>query len=386
MDPRAGPLAGTRVVELAGVGPAPFCAMLLSDLGADVLRIDRPGVVELGVPIDPRFDLPNRGRRSVIVDLKRPEGLAAARRLVAQADALIEGFRPGVMERLGLGPDECTALNPRLVYGRVTGWGREGPLAHAAGHDINYIALTGVLAAIGPNSGPPVPPLNLVGDFAGGGLYLAFGMACALLERQRSGLGQVVDAAMIDGAASLMTSAFGYHAAGRSTAARGSSELDGGAPYYTVYETADGGYVSIGALEDRFYGELLKLLELDAEKLPDRADRGNWPVLRDRFAATFKTKTRDEWASVLEGSDACVAPVLSMREALDHEQNTARGAFVEIDGVPQPGPAPRFSRTRPHVHRGPARPGEHTREALRDWGFADEELDALMQVGAIASG
>lgn len=373
-----------KVVELAGVGPGPFCAMLLADLGADVLRIDRPTPIELGVPIDSRFDLPNRGRRSVIVDLKKPEGLAAIRRLIAQADVLIEGFRPGVAERLGVGPNECAALNPRLVYGRVTGWGREGPLAHTAGHDINYIALTGVLGAIGPAGGPPVVPLNLIADFAGGGSQLAFGIVAALFERERSGTGQVVDAAMIDGAASLMTGALGHHAAGGWTEARGSNVLDGGAPYYSVYETSDGRYVSVGALERRFYAELVRLMDLDIEDLPDRDDRRSWPVLRERFAAVFRTKTRDEWARVMDGSDACFAPVLSMLEAQAHRHHAARGTFVEIDGVQQPGPTPRFSRTQATVTRGPARPGEHTREALRDWGFADLELDDLSRAGVIA--
>lgn len=372
------------MVELAGVGPGPFCAMLLADLGADILRIDRPTPVELGVPIDPKFDLPNRGRRSVIVDLKKPEGLAAIRRLIAQADVLVEGFRPGVAERLGVGPNECAALNPRLVYGRVTGWGREGPLAHTAGHDINYIALTGVLAAIGPAGGPPVVPLNLIADYAGGGSQLAFGIVSALFERERSGVGQVVDAAMVDGAASLMTAALGHHAAGGWTEARGSNVLDGGAPYYSVYETSDGRYVSVGALERRFYAELVRLMDLDIEDLPDRDDRRSWPVLRERFAAVFRTKTRDEWARVMDGSDACFAPVLSMLEAQAHRHHAARGTFVEIDGVQQPGPTPRFSRTESTIGRGPAWPGEHTREALRDWGFADLELDDLSRAGVIA--
>jgi alpha-methylacyl-CoA racemase len=362
-----GPLDGVRVLELAGVGPAPFCAMLLSDMGADVLRIDRSDPVELGVPMDERFDLLRRGRRSVVLDLKDGAGRETARRLVTRADVLIEGFRPGVMERLGLGPDDCFALNPRLVYGRVTGWGREGPLAASAGHDINYIALAGVLGAIGPKDGLPLPPLNLVGDFGGGALHLAFGVVCALLEARSSGKGQVVDAAMVDCAASLATGTYGLLAAGGWRDARGSNVLDGGAPWYAAYETADGGYVCIGALEPRVYAELLTRLGLASEPLPGQYDRAGWPVLRARFAAVFRTKTREEWRALLEGTDVCFAPVLSLAEAAVHPHNAARGAFVRIDGVTQPAPAPRFSRTTTRIRGGPTARGEGGEAALKEW-------------------
>jgi len=379
-----GPLSGTKVVELAGIGPAPFCAMLLSDMGADVVRIDRTEDADLGVRIDPRFNLLNRGRRSAAIDLKKPEGLAAAKRLVAQAEVLIEGFRPGVTERLGLGPDDCFQLNPRLVYGRVTGWGQDGPLAKAAGHDINYIALAGVLGAVGPKEGPPIPPLNLIGDYGGGALYLAFGVVCALLESRISGRGQVVDATMVDCAASLLTGTFSQLANGTWTDARWSNALDGGAPWYGAYETKDRAYVAIGAIEPKFYAELLRRLGLANERLPDQHDRAGWPRLRERFAAVFKTKTRAEWGAILEGTDTCFAPVLSLAEATRHPHNVARRTFVEVDGVVQPGPAPRFSRTEPRVQRGPALRGEHTDEVLAEWGFGDDELAMLRRTGAIA--
>ena len=378
-----GPLAGVKVVELAGIGPAPFCAMLLSDMGADVLRVDRTEAADLGVRVEPRFNLVNRGRRSTAIDLKKPEGIAAVKRLVSQADVLIEGFRPGVTERLGLGPDDCFRLNPRLVYGRVTGWGQDGPLAQAAGHDINYIALAGVLGAIGPKDGPPVPPLNLVADYGGGALYLAFGVVCALLEARTSGSGQVVDATMVDCAASLLTSVFGQIAAGTWTDARGSNVLDGGAPWYGAYETADDAVVSVGAIEPKFYAELLRLLGLAHEPLPAQHDRAGWPVLRERFVRVFKTKTREEWRAILEGTDACFAPVLGLSEAPRHPHNLARGTFIEVEGVTQPGPAPRFSRTKPSIRSGPALPGQHTDEVLAAWGFSRDELAELRGAGAI---
>jgi alpha-methylacyl-CoA racemase len=378
-----GPLSGLKVVELAGIGPAPFCAMLLSDMGAEVLRVDRTEAVDLGVPIDPRLDLLNRGRRSAALDLKTPAGVAVLKRLVAQADALIEGFRPGVLERLGLGPDQCFAVNPRLVLGRVTGWGQEGPLARSAGHDINYIALAGALGLIGPKDGPPVPPLNLVGDYGGGALYLAFGVVCALLEARTSGVGQVVDAAMVDCVASLLTSAYAQLAGGGWIADRAANLLDGGAPWYAAYETADGGFVCVGAIEPRFYAELLRRIGIADEPLPDQHDRAGWPRLRQRFTEVFKGQTRDAWIAALEGTDACFAPVLSLAEAPRHPHNAARGTFVEVDGITQPGPAPRFSRTKPALRRGPALRGEHTEEVLADWGFAAEELATLRQAGVI---
>jgi alpha-methylacyl-CoA racemase len=376
----SGPLAGIRVVELAGIGPGPFCAMLLSDLGADVLRIERPEPVDLGLPTPQKFDLLTRGRRAIAVDLKTPAGIAAVKALIRRADVLIEGFRPGVTERLGLGPDDCLPINPRLVYGRVTGWGQQGPLAGAAGHDIDYIALTGVLHSIGPKHGQPVPPLNLLGDFAGGALYLAFGIVSALLERARSGKGQVVDAAMVDGTASLMTGVFGRKAAGVWTDARGENDLDGGAPWYAVYETKDEKFVCVGAIEERFYRELLRRLELDREGLPDRHNRSGWPRLRERFAEVFRTKTRDEWSQVMEGSDACFAPVLSLSEAPDHPHHRTRETFVEVDGVVQPNAAPRFSRTPGRIRGGPA-VAQDTAEALRQWGLSTDEIAAFRASG-----
>ena len=378
-----GPLAGIKVVEIAGIGPGPFCAMMLSDMGAEVLRVDRTAEADIGFAGDPRKSLLNRGRRSVAVDLKNAAGIGAVKRLVAGADALIEGFRPGVMERLGLGPDECLAANPRLVYGRMTGWGQDGPIAHAAGHDINYIALSGVLHAIGRHGGPPVPPLNLVGDFGGGGMYLAFGVVCALLEAGRSGRGQVVDSSMVDGSASLSTAIFGLRAMGIWSEERGDNILDSGAPWYDVYEAKDGKYVAIGSLERRFYGELMRLTGLAADNPPKQWDRPQWPELRARLATVFKAKTRDEWCAIMEGSDVCFAPVLSYTEALQHPHNRARGTFVEVDGIPQPAPAPRFSRTPPAIQRPPARPGEHTDEALADWGFSAADIAQLRQAGAL---
>jgi alpha-methylacyl-CoA racemase len=378
-----GTLSGYRIVEFAGIGPAPMCAMLLADMGADVLRIDRAEDAALGISMDAKFSLLSRGRKSVAIDLKRPEGVAAAMKLVEKADALLEGFRPKVMERLGLGPDECLKRNPRLIYGRMTGWGQEGPLAHAAGHDINYIALSGVLASIGRKGGAPVPPLNLIGDFGGGGLYLALGVVAGLLEAQKSGKGQVVDAAMVDGAASLLTAVFGMHASGMWSGKRGENILDTGAHFYDVYETSDGEYVSIGSIEAKFYKELLKLSGLEGQEMPRQMDRKAWPDLKEKFAALFKTKTRDEWCKIMEGSDICFAPVLSMAEAPGHPHNQLRGTFVEVEGVVQPGPAPRFSRTPSKIERPPAKPGEHTEEALREWGFSAAELEKLRGAGAI---
>ena len=378
-----GPLTGYRVIEFAGIGPGPMCAMLLSDMGAEVLRIDRTSAAGLGISMRTKFDLLNRGRRSVAFDLKKPEAIEAVMRLIEKADALIEGFRPGVMERLGLSPDQCLARNPRLVFGRMTGWGQEGPLAEAAGHDINYIALTGALHSIGRTGDRPLPPLNLVGDFGGGALYLALGVVAALLEAQKSGKGQVVDAAMVDGASSLMTAIYGIKAAGMWTNHRGENLLDTGAHFYEVYETRDGKFVSIGSIEAKFYEELLDLSGLKGQELPNQMDRSAWPALKEQLTKIFKSKTRDEWCKIMERSDVCFAPVLSMEEAPKHPHNRHRGTFVEVEGVVQPGPAPRFSRTPGKVQRPPASPGEHSEEALRDWGFSSVELEKLHAQGAI---
>ena len=374
-----GPLAGVRIVELGGVGPVPFCCMRLSDLGADVIRIDRPPGYDGGVPGDPRFNLLNRGRRSAALDLKRPDAAAAVLKLVAKADALVEGFRPGVAEKLGLGPDACLAANPALVYGRMTGWGQDGPLAQAPGHDVNYISLTGVLHAIGPANGPPAIPLNLAGDFGGGSLYLALGVVSAILESRRSGKGQVVDAAMVDGSASLMTLCYGLLASGYWKDQRGSNRLDSGAPWYNVYETKDGRWISVGSNEARFWRNTLEVLGLSEADMPDQHDASRWPEVHERFAAIFLTRTRDEWCALAEGREVCFAPVLSMTEAPAHPHLRARGTFVERDGVVQPAPAPRFSRTPGAIQRSPAKPGEHTEEVLRDWGFSAEELGALRE-------
>ncbi|MBE0624699.1 MAG: CoA transferase, partial [Burkholderiales bacterium] len=338
----SGPLTGVRVLEIAGIGPGPFCGMLLADMGADVLRVDRLQAGDLGLPLEPRFEIMSRGRRSIALDLKQPASIQTVLELAARADALIEGFRPGVTERLGLGPDACLARNPRLVYGRITGWGQDGPLAQAAGHDINYIALSGALHAIGHRDGAPVPPLNLVGDFGGGGMFLAFGIACALFEARASGKGQVIDAAMSEGAASLMAMFYGRMAAGLWRDERGVNVLDTGAPWYDAYETADGKHVAIGSIEGRFYAELLQRLGLDPTKLPGQFEYARWPELRAAFTAAFKSRTRDEWCSEMEGTDVCFAPVLSLAEAPQHAHNRARGAFVDIAGVVQPAPAPRY--------------------------------------------
>ncbi|HXF47513.1 MAG TPA: CaiB/BaiF CoA-transferase family protein [Burkholderiaceae bacterium] len=378
-----GPLTGIRVVEVAAIGPGPMCAMLLADLGADVVRIDRLEPSGLGVAMAPRFDVTARNRRSIALDLKHPEGRAAALRLIERADVLIEGFRPGVAERLGVGPQDCLARNPRLVYGRMTGFGQDGVLAQAAGHDLNYIALSGALAAIGPRGAAPVPPLNLVGDYGGGALYLAFGILAALVERNRSGQGQVVDAAMVEGAASLMAMFYGLHAAGTWRTERGSNLLDGGAPFYSVYETADGQYVSVAALEPKFFAELAQRIGLDDEFVAKQYDVQTWPRLRARLAEIFRSRTRDAWCALLEGSDACFAPVLSMQEAPRHPHNVSRGVFVEIDGYPQPAPAPRFSRTPAAVPKPPPAIGAHTDDVLREAGFGAAEIKALRKAGAI---
>ncbi len=379
-----GPLQGFKVIEMAAIGPAPLAGMLLADMGAQVLRIDRLGEADLGIRRDPRFDVASRGKRSLALDVKSAAGREVLLRLLRDADALIEGFRPGVMERLGLGPADCHAANPGLVFGRMTGWGQQGPLAQAAAHDLNYIALSGALEAIGPADGPPVAPLNLVGDFGGGSMFLAMGVLAALLERTRSGRGQVVDAAIVDGVAALMAGVHGQLAGGTWRARRGEHVLGGAAPWNTVYETRDGQYVSVCAIEQRFFAELLKRLDVDPQSVPDRMDRANWPALRERFAAIFATRTRDEWCALLEGSDACFAPVLHVGEAPQHPHALARQAFVINDGVRQPAPAPRFDRT-PSAVQGPtvARAGEHGDAVLRDGGFSAAEIAALRAAGVI---
>jgi len=383
-----GPLHGIRAVELPNIGPTQFAGMALGDLGAEVLRLDRATSVARGagiMPASPYASL-DRNRRSVGVDLKHPDGVATVLRLCERADVLLEGFRPGVAERLGIGPDDCRSRNPRLVYGRMTGWGQDGPLRHEVGHDINYIALAGVLAHIGPTGGPPVPPINLIGDFGGGGLLLAFGILAALVERSASGEGQVVDAAMVDGAAMQMSVFYGMSATGLWSDARGTNLLDGGAHFYGVYETSDARYVSIASYEPRFYAELARLLApLDIRLDPaTQMDQSAWPGLKERMAALFRTRTRDEWVEFFSGQEVCFAPVLTMNEARAHPHNVARETFVEVDGAPQPAPAPRFSRTPGAIERAPVVPGADTVTALGDWGFAEDEVAALVAGGAIA--
>ncbi|MGA0842516.1 MAG: CaiB/BaiF CoA transferase family protein [Arenicellales bacterium] len=364
----SGPLTGIRVIEMAGLGPAPFCAMLLSDMGADVIRIDRPGGSN---PLGLDIDLLNRGRRSVALDLKSSEGVKQCLKLVSRAHILIEGFRPGVMERLGLGPDVCLTKNPQLIYGRMTGWGQQGPLAHAAGHDINYIALSGVLDSLGSER-QVLPPLNLVGDFGGGAMYLAFGVVCALLEARQSGQGQVVDAAMVDGAAHLMTMMYGLLHNKQWTDQREDNLLDGGAHFYGAYECADAKWIAIGAIEPPFYKLLLKALGLSNDAQAQSQERSNWKPMRSRFEAIFKTQTRSYWCEQMEGTDICFSPVLGMSETSGHPHNQARQAFIEAFGVTQPAPAPRFSRTPGEIKRPPPQPGEHTIEVFEDWGIKYE--------------
>ncbi|MGC2415841.1 MAG: CaiB/BaiF CoA-transferase family protein [Stellaceae bacterium] len=383
-----GPLEGVRIIELAGIGPAPFCAMLLSDMGAKVIRVDRAANVGRDIGRegeDPRFALLQRGRRNIAVDLKHKDGVAATLRLIDRADALIEGFRPGVMERLGLGPEICLPRNPKLVYGRMTGWGQDGPIAHTAGHDINYIALSGVLHSIGEAGGPPVPPLNLVGDFGGGALYLAMGVLAGIISARVSGKGQVVDCSMVEGSASLMMMMYGALAAGAWREERAHNRTDGGAHYYGVYQTKDGEYVSVGSIEPQFYALLLKHTGLEGESLPAQTDRARWPQMRERLAAIFKQKTRAEWTQIMEQTDICFAPVLRMSEALDHPHNRHRQSFVEVDGIPQPAPAPRFLGTPSQIQRPPARIGEHTDAVLKDWGFSADEVAELHRSGAVVS-
>jgi alpha-methylacyl-CoA racemase len=380
----SGPLDGVRVIELAGLGPAPFGAMVLADLGADVVRIDRADRCVGGNPDAPPADTLQRGRRSIGVDLKSPAGRETILRLVEKADVLVEGFRPGVIERLGLGPDVLLARNPRLVVGRMTGWGQDGPLASTAGHDIDYIALSGALGSIGRHGERPLPPLNLVGDFGGGGMLLALGVVCGLFEAQRSGRGQVVDAAMVDGSALLMSMMFAFRSMGVWDDERGVNILDTGAGFYEVYETSDGGHLAVGAIESQFYAELLAGLGLaDDPTVPAQYDKASWPELKRRFAEVIRTRTRDEWEKVFAGTDACVAPVLSMAEAPEHPHNIARGTFVERFGAVQPAVAPRFSRTPGALDRPPAYPGQHTDEVLEEWGFDAAERADLRSAGVV---
>jgi alpha-methylacyl-CoA racemase len=367
-----GPLQGVRIIEIAAIGPAPFCGMMLADMGADMLRIEQPGGRGAGVDFDRRFSLLNRGRPSLTVDLKTAAGRGLVLDLAGAADMLFEGFRPGVMERLGLGPDELLAANPRLVYGRVTGWGQSGPLAQAAGHDLNYIALAGALHAIGPKDQPPAPPLNLIGDFGGGGMLLALGVLAALIEAQRSGRGQIVDAAMVDGTATLMTLFFGLRAAGLWAGGRGENVLDGGAPWYGVYRTSDGKFVAVASIEPKFYRLLIERLGLDESALPPQYDRDRWPELREIFARTFAAKSQAEWCALLEGSDACFAPVLAMEEMAEHPHVTERDTLLSVGGIVQPAPSPRFSRT-PGSVRSPAGAEEpRLAEILQEWGLSPE--------------
>lgn len=377
-----GPLQGITIVEIAGIGPGPFAGMLLADLGATVVRIERPGGGMFnGVP---ELDILNRGKKCVVVDLKQPQGVETVLRLVEKADAMFEGFRPGVIEKLGLGPDVCLARNEKLVFGRMTGWGQEGPMAPRAGHDINYIALSGALHPVGLKGQRPTVPLNLVGDFGGGGLMLAFGLVSALLEARNSGRGQVVDAAMVDGSATLMASLFGAVQAGFWTEERGSNLFDSGAHFYDTYETSDGEYMAVGAIEPKFYSQLLTGLGLDEGELPAQMDRDHWADMKDRFAGIFKTRTQAEWRSIFDDIDACVSPVLKMSQARNHPHNMARHSFVELDGVYQPNAAPRFSRTAPRVAASAARLGEHTREVLTAAGLSDSDVAALIEAGVVA--
>ena len=371
-----GPLSGTKIIELAGIGPGPFCGMLLSDMGAEVIRVDRPGG-------GGGRDVLTRGRKSVAINMKSNAGRETVLKLCESADALFEGFRPGVMERLGLGPNDCLSSNEKLVYGRMTGWGQDGPMAQAAGHDINYISLVGALHAIGEAGGKPVPPLNLVCDFGGGGMVLAFGLVCAMLEAQKSGKGQVVDTAMVDGAAVLMGMFFTMHGNGFFKTERGTNLLDGGAHFYGAYETADGKYISIGSIEPQFYKLLMEKAHLDPEKYSAQMDQTGWSELKEDLTEVFKSKTREEWCAIMEGSDVCFAPVLSLDEVKDHPHNVARNSFLEIDGILQPAPAPRFSRTEAGIPHGSRTPGEDSMQILQNAGYTDNEIEDLFSSGAV---
>ncbi len=378
-----GPLAGITIIEIAGIGPGPFAAMSLADMGADVIRVERHSGGLFAAQQDTRLDVLNRGKRCIGVDLKTPEGVDTVLRLIENADALLEGNRPGVMERLGLGPEVCLERNPRLVYGRMTGWGQEGPLASEVGHDLNYVALTGALHAMGRAGEKPAIPLNLVGDFGGGGLMLAYGMVCALLEAKTSGQGQVVDAAMVDGAATLMASVYAAHQVGFWSDERGTNVLDSGSHFYEVYETADGKYLTIASVEPKFYAALLAKLGDQVSGMDNQWDMENWPAFKDQLAAVFKTRTRDEWGAFFSDADICYAPVLSMAEVRHHPHHQARGTFIDDGEIWQPAPAPRFSRTSGEVQRPPAEIGAHSREILEEFGFEAAQVDALIAAGAV---
>ena len=376
-----GPLEGVKIIEVGGIGPGPFCAMMLSDMGAEIVRVDRKDHVDM---VEPKYNVLHRGRRAIGLDLKKPEAVEALLRMVEQADALTEGFRPGVMEALGLGPDVCLKRNPKLVYGRMTGWGQEGPLSKASGHDINYIALTGALYCIGQFDRKPPPPLNLIGDFGGGGMLQAFGVVCGLFEAQKSGKGQVVDSAMVDGVAALMAAIYGMRAAGLWSGKRQDNILDGGSHWYDTYETKDSRWICVGSLEPQFYALLLKHTGLtDHDDFKIQMDRTKWPVCKEKIAEIFKSKTRDEWCEIMEGTDVCFAPVLNMDEAFQHPHNVHRKTFPEIEGVPQPAPTPRFSRTVPEIRKPASAPGADTEDVLSDWGFSGEEIKTLKGAGAI---
>ncbi|HSK41159.1 MAG TPA: CaiB/BaiF CoA-transferase family protein [Arenibaculum sp.] len=377
-----GPLAGIRIIEMAGIGPGPFCGMLLADMGADVVRVDRLAPSGLGVAIPVRYDLFNRNKRSIAVDLKSPEGVATVLRLVKEADILIEGFRPGVMERLGLGPDVALKRNPKLVYGRMTGWGQTGPYAKAAGHDMNYIAITGALHAIGTTE-KPVPPLNRVGDFGGGALYLAFGLLAGVISARETGKGQVIDCAMSDGAASLMAMFYGFKGMGMWRDERRTNLLDGGAHFYDTYQCSDGKWVSIGSIEPQFYALLLEKTGITDPEFSNQMSRDHWPSLREKLAAVIATKTQAEWCELMDATDVCFAPVLTLDEAPRHAHNVARQTFVEVAGVMQPAPAPRFSATPGEIQSPPPAIGAHNDAALTEWGFTADEVEALKQQAAL---
>lgn len=377
MSEKNGPLSGLRVIEIAGIGPGPFCGMMLADMGAEVIAVDR-----VGTALDrPELDCSRRGKRALALNLKSEEGRAALLKLVENADALFEGFRPGVMEKLGIGPEDCLALNPRLVYGRMTGWGQSGPLSGAAGHDINYISLTGALHAVGHAGDKPVPPLNLVGDFGGGGMMLAFGMVCALLEARSSGRGQVIDAAMTDGSATLMAAFHSAHARGTHRLERGVNRLDSGAHFYNTYETRDGKYISVGSIEPQFYALLLETVGLPRDEFADQLDQSKWPALQERLTEVFKGKTRDQWCALMEGTDICFAPVLDLQEAREHPHNAARGTYVTVGDMQQPAPTPRFSRSGVEVAFPGRAAGTDSDTVLSELGYDPQAIARMRQAG-----